>query len=167
MRVQILQGDITNQYADVIVSSLSPTACGEAGVERDIAKRAGGVVLEACRRLNPLLRSSPSGTTVSTHAGRLPARWVVHVQGPDYDVGADPFLARAYRNALATAASLGATTIALPSLSTGRRAYPLLRAAQIAVRAARQAPFDLDEVRFVLKSNASYRAFMRAAALEG
>ena len=66
----------------------------------------------------------------------LPAKWVIHTVGPVWQgghAGEDELLASCYRESLKLAASVGATTVAFPAISTGAYGFPLERAARIAV----------------------------------
>jgi O-acetyl-ADP-ribose deacetylase (regulator of RNase III) len=72
---------------------------------------------------------------VETGAGHLPARWVIHTVGPIWKGGGhdEPQkLADCYRNSLEVAAAIGATSVALPAISTGVYGYPRGKAAKIA-----------------------------------
>jgi O-acetyl-ADP-ribose deacetylase (regulator of RNase III) len=60
----------------------------------------------------------------------------------------------------------GARSVAFPSISTGIYGYPVERAARVALRAvaAELAVKPLAEVRFVLFSDADFRAYTAALA---
>ena len=81
----------------------------------------------------------PVGEAVSTPAGKLPARYVIHTVGPIYGScgdACDKLLANAYRNALQKAWELGCRDIVFPAISTGIYGYPKEEAARIAYREA-------------------------------
>jgi len=109
----------------------------------------------------------PTGTAVATTAGNLPARWVIHTVGPVFVKSQDrsSLLASCHTESLRVADELGATTVAFPAISTGVYGYPVELAAPVAIRAVREAPTKVEEVRFVLFGRDAYRAFERA--LEG
>ena len=73
-----------------------------------------------------------------THAGLLPARWLIHTVGPIWQGGEhqeDQLLRSAYQASLKAAVAIGARHVAFPSISTGAYKYPLAQAAHIAMMA--------------------------------
>jgi O-acetyl-ADP-ribose deacetylase (regulator of RNase III) len=114
-------------------------------------------------------RYCPTGSAVASDAGNLPARWVIHAVGPVWRGGASgepQLLANAYRTSLRLAAELGATTVSLPSISTGVYGYPVDLAARIAIDTAREVlanePGSIERVTFVLFSRDTYDVFEAA-----
>ncbi len=95
------------------------------------------------------------GQAAVTTGGGLPARWVVHVVGPRYREGQynANLLRQAVRAALDAAAGLGATTVAMPAISTGVFGYPLAPAAEVIVSECLcwidQHPHRLSEIQLV------------------
>ena len=79
----------------------------------------GPQVLEDCRRRYP--HGLPTGEAGWTTAGRLPARWVIHVVGPNRHRGeTDPALLRScYRRAIEVADGLGARAVAFSLVGAG------------------------------------------------
>ena len=76
------------------------------------------MLLEECRALRrtTLPDGLATGDAVTTGAGDLPARWVIHTVGPDRRAGqTDPaLLARCFTSSLAEAVRVGARSIAFP-----------------------------------------------------
>jgi O-acetyl-ADP-ribose deacetylase (regulator of RNase III) len=89
---------------------------------------------------------------------------VIHAVGPVYSGSADDerLLASCYTESLRVADELGARSVAFPAISTGVYGYPLDAAAEIAVRAVREAETAVDLVRFVLFDGRAFGAFERA-----
>ncbi len=83
------------------------------------------------------LAPCPPGGAVLTQAFDLaPVRWVIHAVGPIYRGPQDAAtLTSAYTQALARADEVGATSVAIPSISTGAYGYPLAVAAAVSVQA--------------------------------
>ena len=166
--LRLVQGDITEQDTDAIVNAANSTLLGGGGVDGAIHRRGGPDILEECRRIRATSHPEglPTGDAVSTTAGRLHARRVIHTVGPiwrDGSAGEAELLARAYRNSLRVAAEEGVRTIAFPSISTGAYGYPTERAAVVALRSVRDAinahPDAFDEVRFVLFSQRDWSTY--------
>jgi O-acetyl-ADP-ribose deacetylase len=165
-RVTLVHGDITEQEVDAVVNAANRSLLGGGGVDGAIHRRGGPAILEECRRLRATEHPDglPVGRAVATTAGNLPARWVIHTVGPVYSATDDrsALLASCHTEALRVADDLGARTVAFPAISTGAFGYPVEEAAPVAVRAAREARTDVEEVRFVLFDHASVDAFRRA-----
>src|SRR5207253_926796 len=166
VRIELLQGDITEQAVDAIVNAANSSLMGGGGVDGAIHRRGGPEILDECRRIRAerFPEGLPTGRAVATTAGRLPAGWVIHTVGPVYSKSEDrsALLASCHTEALREADELGATTVAFPAISTGVYGYPLDQAAPIAIRAVREARTAVEEVRFVLFDEQAHRAFDHA-----
>ena len=109
----------------------------------------------------------PTGSAVSTTAGRLKAKYVFHAVGPIWNGGqsGEPeLLASAYRTCLELAGEHRCASVAFPAISTGVYGYPMDRAAQTALDVVREFIAEHGEpqlVRFVLFSEGAYGAFAR------
>jgi O-acetyl-ADP-ribose deacetylase (regulator of RNase III) len=164
-RLEVVQGDLTEQEVDAIVNAANQSLLGGGGVDGAIHRRGGPEILAECETLG----GCPTGEVRLTGAGRLPARYVVHAVGPrwrDGERGWPELLASAHRHAVDAAAAAGARTIAFPAISTGIYGYPVEEAAPVAVTAAMEAAEaapDVELVRFVLFSPDHLAAFRRAA----
>jgi len=161
-RVTLLRGDITEQAVDAIVNAANAQLAGGGGVDGAIHRAGGPTIADECATIG----GCPTGEARATSAGALPARFVIHAVGPVWrggTAGEDELLASAHRRALAVAADLGCRTVAVPAISTGIYGFPVERAAPIALREALAAPEPIEEVRFVLFSDAALMAFERAA----
>lgn len=167
-RIEIVQGDLTDQAVDAVVNAANRSLLGGGGVDGAIHRRGGPAILEACRaiRADDWPDGLPTGRAVATTAGDLPARWVIHTVGPVYGSDPDPAgsLTSCHLESLRIADELGAGTIAFPAISTGAYGYPLDEAAMVALAAVRAAATEVAEVRFVLFDERALAAFERAAA---
>jgi O-acetyl-ADP-ribose deacetylase (regulator of RNase III) len=157
----LVQGDITTQSVDAIVNAANGTLMGGGGVDGAIHRRGGREILEACKHIRATTHPAglPTGEAVSTTAGLLRARRVVHTVGPIWrggHAGEPLLLANAYRNSLRVAAEEGMRRVAFPSISTGAYGYPVAAAAEVALRTVSAEinahPDRFDEVRLVLFS---------------
>ncbi len=161
--ITFVKGDITRQEVDAVVNAANSAMRGGGGVDGAIHRRGGPAILEDCiRRFPGGLETGRAGWTIG---GDLPARWVIHVVGPNFLAGQrDPgLLASCYREALAVADELGVRTMALPAVSAGIYGWPLHDAARIAMTTVAQTPSEVAEARFVLFSDDTYDAFVGAA----
>jgi O-acetyl-ADP-ribose deacetylase (regulator of RNase III) len=167
VKIEAVQGDITEQAVDAIVNAANSTLLGGGGVDGAIHRRGGPAILEECRviRAGQYPDGLPTGRAVATTAGDLPARWVIHTVGPVYAAVENPaeLLASCHVESLRAADELGAKTVAFPAISTGVYGYPVEEAAPVAVAAVRGADTGVELVRFVLFGEEAHRSF--AAAL--
>src|ERR671936_74716 len=165
-RIELVEGDITDQRVDAIVNAANSSLMGGGGVDGAIHRKGGPEILAECRRIRAerFPDGLPTGQAVATTAGRLPARWVIHTVGPVYAKSQDRshLLASCHTESLRVADEVGAETVAFPAISTGVYGYPLEEAAPVAIGAVRDANTDVEEVRFVLFDDEAYSAFERA-----
>jgi O-acetyl-ADP-ribose deacetylase (regulator of RNase III) len=124
--------------------------------------------MQETRRLYP--NGCPTGSAVTTSAGDLPVRCILHAVGPIWRGGlsgeADE-LAGAYRRSLEWADEHDCNSIAFPALSTGAYGYPIDLASRVALGTIAdflRRPSNVELVRCVLYSAGALAAF--AAALE-
>ena len=159
------RGDLTRADTDAIVNAANSGLMGGGGVDGAIHRAAGPDLLEACRRVPRAggIRC-PTGAARLTPGFDLAARFVIHTVGPIYDRDPDPpgNLMAAHRASLQLARDHELRTIAFPAISCGVYGYPADQAADIGVRAAIEHGDELDEVRFVLYSEALYGAWRAA-----
>ena len=131
-RVEVVQADITTLPVDAIVNAANSSLLGGGGVDGAIHRAAGPRLLEATRKIG----GCPTGQARLTPGFDLPAKWVIHTVGPVWQgghMGEDELLASCYRESLKVAASVEATTVAFPAISTGVYGFPMDRAARIAI----------------------------------
>jgi O-acetyl-ADP-ribose deacetylase len=165
-RIELLEGDLTEQDVDAIVNAANGSLLGGGGVDGAIHRRGGPAILAACRQVRATSHPEglPTGDAVATTAGDLPARWVIHTVGPVYAAEREPaaLLARCHTSSLRVADELGAAVVAFPAISTGVYGYPVREAAEVAIGAVRGAETRVQEVRFVLFGPQAFSAFRRA-----
>jgi O-acetyl-ADP-ribose deacetylase len=170
--IRIVQGDITDQSVDGIVNAANATLLGGGGVDGAIHRRGGPSILAECRELRTTRYQAglPTGAAVSTTAGLLPARRVIHTVGPVWHGGGNgerEQLATAYDSCMRVALEEKLRTIAFPSISTGAYGFPVELAAPIALSTVhvflKTWPESFDEVRFVLFSTEALQVFEAAA----
>lgn len=158
MEITVVQGDITEQEVDAVVNAANTAVRGGGGVDGAIHAAGGPAVLEDCvRRFPDGLATGEAGWTT---AGELPARWVIHVVGPNHRAGQTDrsLLTSCYRRALEVADELGARTVAFPLVSAGIYGWPLDDAVDAAVATLRATPTQVEEARMVAFGASTYDA---------
>jgi O-acetyl-ADP-ribose deacetylase (regulator of RNase III) len=162
-RIVLVQGDISLQDVDAVVNAANTALRPGGGVDGAITQAAGPDALADRERIirergDPPL---PTGDAVATIGGALLARWIIHTAGPIYSGSPDDarLLTSCHARSLQVADELGAATVAFPAISTGIYGYPLDEAAPAAIEAVASTNTDVEEVRFVLFDDRSFRAF--------
>lgn len=154
-RLTARQGDLTAQEVDAIVNAANEQLQHGGGVAAAIVRAGGASIQEESNAWVSENGPVRPGEAALTGAGALSARWVIHVVGPRYAQGQDNKgrLAEAVTAALDAAAAAGASSVAMPAISTGIFGYPPDEAVPVIVAAARrwadEHPDELQEVRFV------------------
>jgi O-acetyl-ADP-ribose deacetylase len=165
-RIDLLRGDITEFAADAIVNAANSTLFGGGGVDGAIHRVGGPQILTETQRLRETQFTDglPAGQAVSTNAGNLPAKWVIHTVGPVFDADDDrsETLTSCYISSLELADMLSATTVSFPAISAGAYGWPIDDAARIAIEAVRSTDTHIELVTFVLYSDEAMRAFEKA-----
>jgi len=162
-KIELQQGDITDQVVDAIVNAANSRLAGGGGVDGAIHRRGGPAIMAETKAKYP--QGCPTGSAVITGAGNLSAKYVIHAVGPVWrggDQGEAELLASAYRSALRLAVEHHCQSVAFPALSAGAYGYPLDQAAAIALKTVadflreHQAP---PLVRFVLFDSRTFGVF--------
>ncbi len=155
MRITAVRGDITVQEVDAVVNAANSRMRGGGGVDGAIHRAGGRAVLDDCvRRFPDGLATGDAGWTT---AGEMPARWVIHVVGPNHGAGQTDrgLLTSCYRRALEVADELGARTVAFPLVSAGIYGWPRHDAVDAAVETLRASPTEVEEARIVAFDDAT------------
>ena len=156
MDIEVVEGDITEQQVDAVVNAANRAMRGGGGVDGAIHRAGGPEVLEDCVRRFP--HGLATGDAGWTTAGAMPARWVIHVVGPNYNAGERDrsLLTSCYRRALEVADELGARSVAFPLVSAGIYGWPKEDAVDAAVETLRATPTEVELARFVAFGRAAY-----------
>jgi O-acetyl-ADP-ribose deacetylase (regulator of RNase III) len=169
-RIEVHRGDITAFEADVIVNAANSSLFGGGGVDGAIHRVGGPIILKETQLIREvkLTDGLPEGEAVSTNAGNLPAKWVIHTVGPVYSATEDrsATLASCYLESMDLANNLSALTIAFPAIGAGAFGWPMAEAARIAVDALRSTDTRVELATFVLFSDEAMTAFTEAFAVQ-
>jgi O-acetyl-ADP-ribose deacetylase (regulator of RNase III) len=156
MEIEVVDGDITQQDVDAVVNAANNRMRGGGGVDGAIHAAGGPAVYEDCvRRFPDGLATGDAGWTT---AGLMPARWVIHVVGPNYNAGQRDrsLLTSCYRRALEVADELGARTVAFPLISAGVYGWPRDDAIDAALETLRATPTQVETARMVAFGRSTY-----------
>lgn len=170
MRIEVVQGDITQQDTDAIVNAANSTLFGGGGVDGAIHRAAGPRLLAACKQLRATTHTKglAVGEAVLTPGFDLPAKYVIHTVGPVYSKKEDRSqqLANAFMRCLELADTRGLKSIAFPAISTGAYGYPKRECARIIQQVfSRFRPKSLELMRIVLFSHDDYTHFRDELAM--
>jgi len=156
VRITAVEGDITQQVVDAVVNAANSGMRGGGGVDGAIHRAGGPAVLDDCiARFPDGLATGDAGWTT---AGNMPARWVIHVVGPNRHAGQTDrsLLTSCYARALEVADELGARTVAFPLVSAGVYGWPKDDAIAAALEVFRAADTRVAEARLVAFDHATY-----------
>jgi O-acetyl-ADP-ribose deacetylase (regulator of RNase III) len=166
-----VRGDLATMAVDAVVNAANERLAHGGGVAAALARAGGPQVQAESDRWVAEHGPLRPGTAAVTTAGRMPARFVVHVVGPRHRPGQDNegLLRQAVRAALDAADGSGAGSVALPAISAGIFGYPRTEATRViaeeTVAWLEAAPASISEVRLVGFDQGTAGDF--AAALEG
>lgn len=163
-RIEVIEGDITQQQVDAIVNAANSSLLGGGGVDGAIHRAAGPQLLAETRTLG----GCPTGQAKITRGYNLPAEHVIHTVGPVWHGGnsnEDQLLENCYRNSLKLAVEHDIRTIAFPSISTGIYGFPIERASRIAVKTVKaflEQKESIEKVIFVCFGQHDYQVYQEA-----
>ncbi len=166
--ITVKVGDITKEQSCAIVNAANSSLLGGGGVDGAIHRAGGESLLAACREIRKTQypEGLPTGEAVTTTAGNMPAKYVVHTVGPIYtNCGSlcEEQLRNCYLNSMKEAARLRCDSIVFPAISTGIYGYPKREAAVIAYSSVKKLLDEYDmQVTFIFHSVENYEAFVSA-----
>jgi O-acetyl-ADP-ribose deacetylase len=162
--IEARQGDITKLEVDAISNAANTDLRHGGGVAGAIVRAGGRSIQDESDRIAPI----EIGEAVTTGAGELPARWVIHAA--TMRLGG-PTSAEAIRSATAStlrvADELGARSLGLVAFGTGVGGFPISEAARIEVEEVRrhlEGDSGLERIVFCVFGEDAQRAFDRALA---
>jgi O-acetyl-ADP-ribose deacetylase (regulator of RNase III) len=158
-RIVLEEGDITEEEVDAIVNAANSQLVLGAGVAGAIREKGGPSIQAECDAIGPI----EVGDATVTGAGELRARFVIHAAGMPPGGAATPESIRSsVRRSLELAAEQGCRSIAIPAIGAGIGGFSAQRCAEILLSEARahlDGETSLEEVRFVLFGEPTYRVF--------
>ena len=165
-RIVLVEGDITDADVDAVVNAANSSLVLGAGVAGAIAAKGGPSIQAECDAVGPI----EVGDAVVTGAGDLPARHLIHAAGMSPGGAAtEASIRSSVRRSLELASERACRSIAIPAIGAGIGGFSSQRCAEILIEEARQhlaGETTLEEVRFVLFGEPSYRIFEMAKDAE-
>lgn len=163
--IKIIQGDITSLKVGAIINAANNKLLMGGGVAGAIKRKGGEIIEKEAVKKGPI----EIGEAVSTSAGNLPAKYVIHAATMGMDLKTDEGKIRSSCvNALKEAEKLKVSSVAFPALGCGVGAFPEAGCAKImAQEAFRHLWFDfpdtsLKEITFVLFDKFAYDIFNKS-----
>ncbi|WP_433623704.1 macro domain-containing protein [Halomicrococcus sp. NG-SE-24] len=164
MEFQVVQGDIAEQSADVLVNAAGTSLRMGSGVAGALRRAANGPINDEATSKGPV----DLGGVAVTDAYDLDADHVVHAAAmPHYGDGeaTAESVRDATHNALERADDLGAESMVLPALGCGVAGFDLREGARIICETiAGYEPSSLSDVRLVAYSDEEYETISRVAS---
>jgi len=161
-RIVLVEGDITEADVDAVVNAANSALQLGAGVAGAIAAKGGPSIQAECDAIGPI----EVGDAAVTGAGQLRARLLIHAAGmPPGGVATEQSVRSCVRRSLELAQQNGCRSIAIPAIGAGIGGFSMQRCAEILLEEARRhlaGETSLEEVRFVLFGEPSYRVFEMA-----
>ncbi len=160
-KIKLTQGQLLNVTdVDAWVTFLSPEMEWGGALNQSIMATVGK---ELDEYVLDNIHQPKEGQAFVTPAFGAPVDKLVIIILPKWEGGfnaEDQLLARGYKNATKLAVQEGISSLAFPSLGAGRKGFPQLRAARIALCAiAENMQPPLGDVRIVCKEVETYRAY--------
>ena len=161
-RIEVIEGDITQQRVDAIVNAANEALITGGGVSGAIHRAAGLGLEEECLKLG----GCNEGEAKITKGYNLPAKWIIHTVGPVWEggrYGEDKVLANCYRNSLSFVEQYQIKTIAFPAISTGAYSFPIERGTRIAlieIRAFLEQNTSVEKAIFVGYEKSAYNCYI-------
>jgi O-acetyl-ADP-ribose deacetylase len=162
--IEVRQADITKLEVDAIANAANTELRHGGGVAGAIVRAGGRAIQEESDRVAPI----DLGEAVSTTAGELPSKWVIHAATMELGGPTSAEVIRAATaGTLAKAAALGARSLALVAFGTGVGGFPVADAARIEVEEVRRhqdAGSGIERIVFAVFGDQAKRAFDEALA---
>ena len=157
--VELVKGDITQVEVDAFIYDITEDAKLGSGFGGAISVRGGKAVQQELDEIG----RCPKGSAIITTAGRLPARHIIHVNGPKFfEEDTEGKLLRAVASALRLADEHQLASLAFPPIGTGLYQVPLDLCARVMVDTVMEhlrGRTSLERVVFVALDTREYEPF--------
>ncbi|XP_073750399.1 protein mono-ADP-ribosyltransferase PARP9 isoform X2 [Callorhinus ursinus] len=175
IELSVWKDDLTRHAIDAVVNAANEDLIHGGGLARALVNAGGSEIQEESRRLVFRMGKIPTGKIVTTKAGRLPCKLIIHAVGPrwtaKYYQTCTSKLQEAIINILdyVTFINPDIETVAIPALSSGIFQFPLDLCTQIIVETisfyyrGRQPATNLKEIHLVSNDHPTVVAFKNAS----
>ncbi|VDM33625.1 unnamed protein product [Hydatigera taeniaeformis] len=165
--LQIVQADIAELSVDAVVNPTNSTFWMGGMVGSRLMAVGGDAFAKVMRDVRSCITNLQKNSAFVTKGTGIKARNVIHVNGPTWNSNRSAYcirdLGKTISNCLVTAEKAGFTSIALPSVGSGKANFPKDLAAEIIVNTIKthlnQGKTSLTDARFVLFDQASIDAY--------
>jgi O-acetyl-ADP-ribose deacetylase (regulator of RNase III) len=165
-RIVLCEGDITEAAVDAVVNAANSGLVLGAGVAGAIREKGGPSIQAECDAIGAI----EVGDAAVTGAGELEARYVIHAAGmPLGGAATEESIRSSVRRSLELARERECRSIAIPAIGAGIGGFSAQRCAEIMLEEVREhlaGQTTLEEVRFVLLGEPTYRVFEMARDAE-
>ena len=132
--LRLVKGDIKERNVDAILNAANSYLKHGGGVAAAIVRKGGTIIQEESDKIIAKTGIVSVGSAVSTTAGKLPCKAVIHAVGPRMGEGNEDYkLRKAVRSSLLLASEKGFRSISMPAISSGIFGFPKDRCAKILV----------------------------------
>ncbi|XP_027439747.2 protein mono-ADP-ribosyltransferase PARP9 isoform X2 [Zalophus californianus] len=175
IELSVWKDDLTRHAVDAVVNAANEDLIHGGGLAQALVNAGGSEIQEESRRLVFRMGKIPTGKIVTTKAGRLPCKLIIHAVGPrwtaKYYQTCTCKLQEAIINILdyVTFINPDIETVAIPALSSGIFQFPLDLCTQIIVETIsfyyreRQPATNLKEIHLVSNDHPTVVAFKNAS----
>ncbi|XP_029643253.2 protein mono-ADP-ribosyltransferase PARP14-like [Octopus sinensis] len=140
--IVLKEGDITTLDTDAIVNAANGRLEHSGGVAAAIVQKGGPEIQIESNKIMKKRRSElKTGEVVSTKAGKLKCKTIIHAVGPIWNNGRDQemyYLSVSVQNCLAVLERKSYTSIAIPAISTGIFGIPIEEGTKCTVTAIKE-----------------------------
>lgn len=163
-KIEFKMGDLTEEEVDAVVNAANNELWMGGGVAGAIRRKGGKIIEDEAVGKGPI----PIGEAVTTGAGSLKAKYVIHgaVMAMDFRTDSEK-IREATLNSLRRADEIKARTIAFPAFGTGVGRFPPYDAAKAMFSALgdhlKNVETSLKKIVFVLYNEEIYNVFVEAA----
>jgi len=159
IRIEVKQGDITEEKVDAIVNAANNQLIMGGGVAGAIRKKGGESIQEEAKKKGPI----SIGESIVTSAGKLPSKYVIHSATMGMDFKTDEEKIRlSIKSSLTRADELKINSIAFPALGCGVGGFSPEKACSIMIEEICKhltRPSSLKNIKFILFDEKTYEVF--------
>ncbi len=162
LKIVVKEGDITEEDVDAIVNPANSQMIMGGGVAGAIKRKGGDIIEKEAMKYAPV----PVGKAISTTAGKLKAKYVIHAPTMERPAMSIPpeNVRKAVQGALDEAIRLGIKSIAFPAMGAGVGGVPIETSVRIILEVIKEylpKLEKLEEVRLIAWGKEAYEKFLR------